>query len=121
MPYAHCGCECQSERASAWRENAFLELCLEQNGESYGRDSEAKWKNEQSRGRPKVDQRDQQIQGRDEQTTYPRVRVTNENWALNPVNWQGKNDFAVQLLRSDKEIAISWRKFSILNNESRTT
>ena len=39
-----------------------------------------------------------------------------ENWVPNQFSWQGKNDFSVQLLKSEKEIAFLQRNFSILNN-----
>jgi hypothetical protein len=78
-------------------------------------------RNEGIRGRPKADHRAQCNQGRYEQTNYPRVRVNNKNRALNQFSWQRENDFSVQLLKSEQEIAILQRNFSILNNESRTT
>ena len=41
---------------------------------------------------------------------------------MNQSSWQRKNDFVVELFKSEQDIAISERIFSlILNNESRTT
>ena len=50
------------------------------------------------------------------------MTLNNQSWALNQSSWQRKNDFVVELFKSEQDIAISERIFSlILNNESRTT
>ena len=68
-------------------------LCLGQDQAEWDRVRE--WWN--FRRRPKADQRAQWNQERDEQTYYPSVTANNENSALNQFNWQGKNNYSVQL------------------------
>ena len=103
------------------KKECLLKLCLGQNGERCSRHSEAEWENEGIRGRPKADQRAQWNQGRDEQANFPRVRVNNDNWEVNQLNSQGKDDYSVQRFNSEQEIAIWWRYSSILNHESTTS
>jgi hypothetical protein len=40
---------------------------------------------------------------------------------VNQFSWQGNNDFSVQLLKSEQEIAILWMYSSILNHGSTTS
>ena len=121
MPYVYWGAERQRERAPALGENAFCSCILDSTRNRCSRHSEAEWKNEGIRGRPKADHRAQSNQGRDEQTNQSRVWANAGNWVLNQFSWQGKNDFSVQLLKSEQEIAILWRYSSILNHESTTS
>ena len=52
-------------------------------------------------------------QEKDDRAEYQRVRVSNENWALNQFNSKGKDEYAVQLFKCEKEIANLWRYSSI--------
>ena len=123
MPYTHWGCVCQSERAPALGENASYSVVFWTVSD---RDvvvivRQSARMNQFFRRRPKADQRAQWNQGRYEQTNYSAIRRNIVNWAVNPVNWQGKNDFVLLLFESEKEIVRLRSNSSILNDESRTT
>ena len=107
----------------AWRENAFFDWVLDrterdtagivrQSERMSEKEWETKWKNraifEGSRRPTKgcsgtVAERQRCI---DEQTKYSRVRVNNENWALNHFNWYEKKDYAVHLFILQKGMTI---------------
>ena len=104
MPYAYCGSECQSERTPALGDRTPSGVVCWTAAERYSRFSETEWENEGIRGRLKAERRAQWNQENDDQAEYPRVRVNNENWALNLVHCQGKIDFAVQLDDSSRRL-----------------
>ena len=104
MPYAYRGGECQSERAPAWRENAFWSCVLDSSRQRCSKYSEAEWEKEGIRVRPKAFQKTQWNQGWDEQTNQPRVWANADNWALNQISWQGENNSSVPLDNSSKRL-----------------
>ena len=104
MPYANWCSECQSTRMKGER---LLQLCLGQNGERYGKQTEMEGDIEESRERPtKGCSRTVKERQRcpDQQTKYPRVAANDHHWKTNHVIWQGKNDSSVQLDNSSRRL-----------------
>ena len=103
-----CG-ECQSERAPALRENAFWCCVLDRIERDTAGIVRRNERMKGVRGRPKADHKAQCNQGWDEQTNQPRVWANAENWALNQVSWQGKDDSSVPLDNSSNGLPFYGR------------
>ena len=121
LPYAYRGSECQSERAPAWRENAFWSRVLDSS-----RHSDAKWEKEVIRGRPNADQRTLWYGWREIWTHRWTDKIPKNRrkcWELSAPSGQlARQEWLFCLTRPlFKEIAILWRNSTILSDESTAT
>ena len=112
------------ESTSIERER-LLELCLGQNGERYGRHSEAEWENGWSQGRPKADQRAQWNGGRETwmyKWTDKIPKNRHKCWELSARSVHlAREGWLLCLIHPlFKEIANLWRNSSVLSDDSTT-
>ena len=134
LPYASWDGECQSERASALRENAFWSCVFDSSRQRYSRHSEMEWENDRERvsewrnfwGGPKVDKRVQWNCGRETEvfTSTDRISKSLSKWS--PLKGKSCHQarrkwFFYSTGQFFKEIAISRRKTSIWNDDESTT